>query len=127
MVDSQATESTGAAFARAFGGGGEALAQLPDLEEDRINVLRPMLEKEYALVPCTAITRHMWAHAEHMNFKTKYEMYAWIRSQWEVTIVSKSNVISNMKTANTRNCTLCMQERIKGYFTLSMRETQNPN
>ena len=70
-------------------------------------------KKEYAAVKCTAITRHMWGHAEPMNFTTKKDMYAWIRSKWEVSIVSKLNVITNNKTADTRDCSLCMQERVK--------------
>ena len=58
-----------------------------------------------------------------MIFKSKKKMYAWIRSNWEVSIVSKSNVLTNMKTAGTRNCTLCMQKGV--HFFCSFHE-KNP-
>ena len=61
---------------------------------NRAQTLKPTLEKEYASVKATAISRHMWAHAEQMNFKYKNKMHAWIRSNWKVSIVSTSNVIT---------------------------------
>ena len=122
-ADSQPSEeSNDAAFARVFGGPG-VLDQLHVLERDRANILQPILEKEYAAVNCSAISRHMWVHAEHMNFTTKKELYAWIRSNWEISIVPRTNVITNNKTAGTKECSLCMQERVQIFH--AFREKKN--
>jgi len=54
----------------------------------------------------------MWAHAKDNKFATKVELYSWIRNNWETKIVYKGSVISNVKTAGAKQCSLCMQERI---------------
>ena len=51
----------------------------------------------------------MWAHVKDMQFNNTKELYSWIRSKWEISIVC-------MKTANTRNCSLCMQEHVKLFY-----------
>ena len=114
--DSQSSQATIDAFQCEFGDGGNALAQLQDLERDRATILKPVLEEIYAKIECTEISRHMWAHVKDMQFNNTKELYSWIRSKWEISIVSKSNVISCMMTANTRNCSLCMQEHVKLFY-----------
>jgi len=62
-----------------------------------------------------------------MSFDTKKEMYTWIRSNWRVEIVYRGSVITNMKSAGTKNCNLCMQERIKLLYAFHKKKTPNNN
>ena len=123
-MDSQSSQATIDAFQREFGGT-DVLNQLEELERTRATILKPMLEKEFASIQCTEITRHMWAHVEDMNFSSNKSMYSWIRSNWNCSIVSKSNIISNMKSATTKNCTLCMQERVKLFYAFNEKNPKH--
>ena len=69
----------------------------------------------------------MWSHCKNMSFDTKKEMYTWIRSNWRVEIVYRGSVITNMKSAGTKNCNLCMQERIKLFYAFHKKKTPNNN
>lgn len=121
---SQATELN--AFALAFGGE-EALQQVSELEAARATILRPILENEFNSIQCSQLTKHMWSHAKHLKFQDKNALYAWVRAHWEVEIVHKSSMISNMKTAGTRNCSLCMQERIQLFHAFNKKKTPTNN
>ena len=48
-----------------------------------------------------------------MDFSKNGELYEWIRKNWEIDILSKTSMINTIKTAGTRNCYLCMRERIE--------------
>ena len=127
-MSSQSSQSTGEAFACEFGGP-MMIHELWDLERNRAQIIQPLLEKEYASVKCTAISRHMWGHTEPMNFTTKGEMYAWICSKWEVSIVSKSNVITNTnnKTARTKRTAPFACKSASNYLARFMRKIPNTN
>ena len=47
-----------------------------------------------------------------MPFSSKADMRKYLRENIEVEFLSRGNRISNMKTASTKNCTLCMAERV---------------
>ena len=100
---------------------------LSELEEARATLLSPLLEFEYSKTDCSQLTRHMWAHAKDQDFATKAELYSWVRNNWEVEIVHKSSIISNMKTAGTKNCSLCMQERIVLFKAFHQKRTPTHN
>jgi len=124
-LDSRSQHS-GDAFAAAFGGHA-ALHDLAELERARTELLRPHLESEYDKVQCSNLSRHMWSHAKNMNFETKGEMYQWIMRNWRIEVVHKSSIISNMKTASTKNCSLCMEERVQLFKAMQERKKLTHN
>ena len=123
VEDSQPEAPQVDAFAEAFGD--EILQQLPELERARTTVLAPIFEEKIKKLDLSQISRHMWAHCKDRNFKTKDEMYVWIRSQWKVEILSSMSVTSAVKTAGTRYCQLCMQERIQIFSAMHDKKTQH--
>jgi len=114
------------AFAEAFGGQA-ALHQLKERERARGELLRPHLQSEYDSVKCSNLSRHMWSHAKDMNFSSKSEMYQWIMRNWQIEIVYKGSIISAMKTAGTKNCSLCMKERVKIFHAMRKKKTLSQN
>ena len=125
--DSQSHNNTSPdAFARAFGGR-PALSEISELQRVRTNILTPMLTEVYQGIDCSTLSRHMWSHCKNMSFDDKNEMYAWIRSNWRVEIVYRGSVITNMKSAGTKNCNLCMQERIQLFYAFHKKKTPNNN
>ena len=102
LDDSHQSYSTGQQFALEFGGMA-SLNNLSELEEARATLLLPpLLEFEYFKTDCSQLTRHMWAHTKDQDFATKAELYSCVRNNWEIEIVHKSSIISNMKTAGTK-------------------------
>jgi len=69
----------------------------------------------------------MWAHAKDKDFATKAELYSWVRNNWEIEIVHKGSIISNMKTAGKQNCSLCKQERIVSFKEFHQKRTPTHN
>ena len=124
-ADSQPSQATMTPFQRAFGGGEEMLAELRELEDTRATVLRPTLEDQYSKVECSQLSKHMWSHAKDMEFGSNYDLYMWILDNWDIEIVSKMSTISAMRTAGTKNCQLCMQERVKLFH--AFHDKANPN
>ena len=57
-------------------------------------------------------TKHMWTHAKEQDFETKGDLHQWVRNNMEVSIQWKMSPISHMKTAATKQCRLCMKERV---------------
>ena len=114
------------AFASAFGGEA-ALANLSGQEEARNNLLRPHLESEYANIECSNLSRHMWSHCKENVFANNAEMFEWIRSKWKVEIIHKSSMVQTMKTAGTRKCQLCMQERVALFHAFHKNKTRTHN
>jgi hypothetical protein len=113
-------------FARAFPGR-PAVDEFSELHRVRSNILTPMLTEAYQGIECSTLSRHMWSHCKNMSFDDKNEMYTWIRSNWHVEIVYRGSVITNMKSAGTKNCNLCMQERIKLFYAFHKKKTPNNN
>jgi len=113
-------------FQRAFGGR-DALIQLRELEKARTELLRPILESKFNSLDVSNFTKHMWSHAEEQDFQSKTALYAWVRENMEVDLVHKSNMISTMKTAGTKSCKLCMQERINLFFEFGKKKTLTHN
>ena len=66
----------------------------------------------------------MWSHAKDMEFDSNDDLYSWVRHNWDITIVSKMSLVSTMKTAGTKNCSLCMQERVKLFY--AFHDNKNP-
>ena len=98
---------------------------LDQLEKDRATILQPMLELDYSKIEVSNITRHMWAHVKDMPFETKDEMYAWVRNHWKIEIIQKMQVVSALKTAGTRNCQLCMKERVQLFYAMHEKKTSH--
>ena len=89
-----------------------ALNNLSELKEACATLLSPLLAHEYFKTDCSQLTTYIGAHSKDKDFVTKTELYYWIHGNWEIEIVHKGSVISNMKTAGAKKCSLCMQERI---------------
>ena len=121
---SQASNASFNAFAAEFGAMVDHL-DVDQLERDRATLLQPLLELDYSKIECSNITRHMWAHTKDMPFETKRDMYAWVRDNWEVDIISTMPVTSAMKTAGTRHCQLCMKERVKLFYAFHEKQTSH--
>ena len=102
--------------------------EINELEDSARRVetyLRPMLEPEYAKITSVSnLSKHMWSHAKNMEFTKPGELYSWIRSNWKVEVLHKGSKINNMKTAGTKNCQLCMKERVLLFHAFSKRESQ---
>ena len=101
------------------------LAKLRELEETRTEVLRPILEIQYSKIECSQLSRHMWSHAKDMEFENKDKLYSWVRHNWDIEIVKQMPLVSAMKTAGTKNCALCMHERVKLFY--AFNDKRNPN
>ena len=125
--DSQpSSQNTIAEIAAAFGGR-DPLLDLPGLEQARATVLNPLLEQEVHRVDASQLSRHMhmWSHAKDLEFENKDRLYHWIRHNWEINIVHKSSMVSAMKTAGTKNCALCIQERAKLFYAFNDKNKPN--
>ena len=122
---SQSSFATFNNFADAFAGFLENGPDLEQLERDRAKILSPMLESDYSNIECSNITRHMWSHLKDMQFATKKDMYAWVRNNWEVDILTKMPITSAMKTAGTRHCQLCMKERMKLFYAFYEKQSSH--
>ncbi len=93
---------------------------------NRTTVLRPLLEAQYANIETSQLSRHMWSHAKDLEFENKDRLYHWIRHKyWDIDIVHKSSMVSAMKTAGTKNCALCMQERVKLCYVFNDKANNN--
>ena len=92
--------------------GHDALEALPRLERMRHQILEPQLENVYDAIQCSTITRHMWSHARREpDFATRDELYLWVRKRISVEILHKSSPVTQMRTATTKDCKLCMREK----------------
>jgi len=121
---SQASDNTSLdPFGRAFGGR-EALGELSELERTRTSILSPILEKAYQGIQVSNLSRHMWAHVQNKTWASNDELFAWIREHWTIDIVHKGNMISHMKSAGTKSCSLCMQERVHLWFAFHKQRSQ---
>ena len=122
------SHSTSREFREAFGIEEHEIEEINQLEETARRVetyLRPMLEPEYAKVTkVSQLSRHMWSHAKHIEFASRKDLYEWIRRHWEIEVLDKTSQINHMKTAGTKNCQLCMKERVLLFHAFSKRESQ---
>ena len=94
------------------------------MQQMRHQLLRPQLESILSGISCSTLTRHLWSHVRDMDFDTKKEMFAYIRSNIEVEVISKCAPISHMTTASTKNCTLCMREKINLFFAFGRKNSR---
>ena len=118
-------DSFGAAF-----GGHEAIRRLPQLEAMRQQWLQPQMERNFASIECSQFTRHMWSHAKDLQFEKRADLYAWCRENMEVDVLQKIPAISAMKSAGTKNCALCMYERVElfhGFHRQNMKNKKSSN
>ena len=90
--------------------------QARTLEEGRATILAPFLESDYDKIECSQLSKHMWSHAKDKTFANSNELYSWVRHNWDIEIVARVNSFTAMKTAGTKNCSLCMQERVKLFY-----------
>ena len=113
-LDSQPDpEGLNITFANTFGNFAGNLAELEELKRAQATILRPLLEKQFLNVECSQLSRHMWSHCKDLDFANKAELYTWVREHWEVKILSKTSMVSAMKTAGTKNCQLCTLKCVK--------------
>jgi hypothetical protein len=113
--------SVNAAFAAEFGGE-ETMQRLRDLENQRSQLFRPQLEDIYSKIQCSTLTRHLWSHCQGLIFEKKDNLFKWCRGELKVEVLHKGSAISMMKTAGSKNCTLCMQERINLFYEFGDKE-----
>jgi cell pole-organizing protein PopZ len=125
------SHSTSRQFREAFGLEEHEIREINQLEETARRVetyLRPMLEPEYAKVAkVSQLSRHMWSHAKHIEFASRKELYGWIRSNWEIEVLDRTSQINHMKTAGTKNCQLCMKERVELFHEFSKKKSPTHN
>ena len=123
--------STSRQFREAFGIEEHEIREINQLEETARRVdtyLRPMLEPEYAKVTkVSQLSRHMWSHAKHIEFASRKDLYEWIRRHWEIEVLDKTSQINHMKTAGTKNCQLCMKERVELFHEFSKKKSPTRN
>ena len=128
--NSNASPAFNREFREAFGITEREIREVDELEETARRVetyLRPMLEPEYAKISASNLSKHMWSHAKDMEFAKAGELYAWIRSNWEVEVLHKGSKINHMKTAGTKNCHLCMKERVELFHAFSKKRSPTGN
>ena len=64
----------------------------------------------------------MWSHCQGLNFEKKEDLFKWCRGKLKVEVLHKGSAISMMKTAGSKNCSLCMQERINLFYDFGDKE-----
>ena len=101
------------------------LLKYKDLEANRPTILRPLLEAQYDNIEISQLLRHMWSHTKDLEFESKDRLYYWIRHNWDIEIVSKMSMVLAMETAGTKNCALCMQERVKLFYAFNDKNKPN--
>jgi hypothetical protein len=127
--DSQSNNPPTPEFCVAFGGR-EAIEEgnIKALEEEaRHLLLRPALEDVYSKVSCSQLSRHTWSHVKDMEFESKKELNKWIRRNWKIEVLHKTSLISSMKTAGTKDCRLCMQEKINLFHAFRKKKYSKGN
>ena len=101
------------AFREAFGTpAGNPRANIPSLVQARTQLFQPVLEKALKDIHCSTLSRHLWSHCQHLDFETKSEVSDWCKRNLRLEIVFTGSAISLLKTAATKDCRLCMKERI---------------
>ena len=85
----------------------------------RTQILQPQLDTILAGIPCSTLTQHLWAHTKDLIFATEAQLYQWIRKHILIDILHKGTIISWSKSAKTKDCRLCMQERINLFYALN--------
>ena len=91
---------------------GNPRAAIEHLVQARSQLYRPMLDKEIRAIPCSTLSRHLWAHCQDIDFSCKEDVSAWCRKNIQLELLSTGSALSYMKSAGTRGCRLCMKERI---------------
>ena len=120
---SQTTQLTPKTRFQAEFGVGMTATELRTQENRPKNLPKSNKDREdEAKTSCTALTRYIWDKVEKQKFETTGEMYIWVRNNLEVTIVHQGSVSSRMKTAGSKNCSLCMAERMTIYYDSNHKE-----
>ena len=117
-------------FAAAFQiDGQDPLEVLPRLEAMRHQILEPQLENALKSIKTSTISRHMWSHARRSDesFNSKGELYLWVRNNISVEILTKGSPVTQMRTAATKNCTLCMKEKISLFHHFGRKRSRSHN
>lgn len=115
-------------FREAFGTpAGNPRSNLQHLEQARPQLLAPVLDGHIKGIQCSNLTRHLWAHIRHKDFPNKEAVSAWCRANLRMEILFKGNPISLMKTASSKNCVLCMKERIHLFHHFGKKPTKTHN
>ena len=113
-------------FQRAFQGFVN-VSEIQVLEQMRTTILQPQLEECYNGIQCSTFSRHMWRHAREHTFAKNGDCLDWVRNNIEVTILHKGSEINAVKTAGTKDCRLCMKERIKLFFAFRQKKQKKNN
>ena len=66
-------------------------------------------------------------NAKHIEFTSRKDLYEWIRSKREIEVLDKTSQINHMKTAGTKNCQLCMKERVELFHAFSKKKSPTRN
>ena len=98
------------------------MQRLRNLENQRSQLFRPQLEDIYSKIQCSTLTRHVWSHCQGLVFEKKEDLFKWCRTKLKVEVLHKGSAILMMKTAGSKNCTLCMQERINLFYEFGDKE-----
>ena len=94
----------------------------PPSNRSRLPTTLKELKIAYNKIQCAAITTFLWKqvemHEKHVRKRefSKTDAYQWVRSNLKVSVLYKQSLSSRMKTAGTKNCSLCKQERMKIYY-----------
>ena len=98
------------------------MQQLHDLENQRSLLFHPQLEDIHSKIQCSTLTKHLRSHYQGITFEKKDDLFKWCRSKLDVKIMHNGLAISMMKTAGSKHCNLCMQERINLFYDLGDEE-----
>jgi len=85
------------------------------------------LQRAQNSIHASEITKFMWKQVETHEeterkgrlFETECEMYSWVRSNLKFSIMYQQSLSSRMKTAGSKNCTLCKKEKLLIYYNMN--------
>ena len=125
---SSTAQSTVNPFRQEFGTPvGNTRAAFDHLVQARTQLYRPILDKEIQAIPCSTLSRHLWAHCQDIGFSCKEEVSAWCRKTIQLEILSTGSALSYMKSAGTKKCTLCMRERMALFHHFGKKKSRTKN
>mmetsp|Transcript_19516 Transcript_19516/g.36467 ORF Transcript_19516/g.36467 Transcript_19516/m.36467 type:complete len:224 (+) Transcript_19516:1881-2552(+) len=106
---------------------GNTRAALDHLVQPRTQLYRPIIDKEIRAIPCSTLSRHLWAHCQDIDFPCKEAVSAWCRKTLQLEFLSTGSALSYMKSAGTKKCALSMKERITLFHHFGKRNLERKN
>ena len=85
------------------------------------------LQRAQNKIHASELTKFMWRQVETHEeteregrlFETEGDVYKWVRSNLKISILYQQSLSSRMKTAGSKNCTLCKKEKLHIYYNMN--------